>query len=1075
VLILAGGIIGGYWLRVRSVEARSRRLEAQVASRTRHLAALNAVAAVTSQSLHIQETLTGALDKTLEVTGLEAGGIYLLKADGQHLTLRVHRGLDQALVQAIDNLKVGEGFSGRVIQTGETLIVRDIATDARLTRLAVSEMGFRALAVVPLAARGNVLGTMFLMTRRDRAFSQQEIELLASTGRQIGMAVENARLYEQASSRLAQLAAMQETNRALVSTHELDVLLEMIVQQAATLLNADGGILNLADWDKREDEVVARAGSIPNVLGERAPLDGGLSGWVTLHKQPVMLSQVREDPRVDPRVLERFSGLPLRSAAAAPLMVKDQAIGTLVLVDKLGGDGEFDPADLALLVSFADQAATAIENARLYSAEKRRAEEFKAISEVERHIASVLDPDELLAQVAGSIREAFDYYLVEIALVEGDELVFKARAARNGEAPFQSYRVKVGQEGVTGWVAAVGEPLRVPDVSREPRFVKVTQHATRSELAVPIKTKGKVIGVLNVQSDELEAFEEGDVAILQQLANQASVAIENARLFAQEQHRAEQFRVIAEVGRRFALTLEIAELLEQVVRLIQEAFDYYHVGIGLIEGDEVVYRVGAGALWDDPQFQFRPGRLKVGQEGLTGWVAGHGQPVLAQDVSQEPRYVWMQGSRTRSELVMPIIAKGRTIGVLDVQSDRLNAFDDKDVNVLQSLAHQAGAAIENARLYAAEQRRVEQFRVLTEVSQRIASILDIDELLAQVVRLIQRAFGYHYVDIGLIEGDELVFRVGAGEVWDTPPFQAKPSRLKVGKEGVSGWVAETGEAHVAPDVSREPRYIPVEGSRARSELTIPILIKGKVIGVLDIESDRLNDFDDTDLDLMTSLANQTGVAIENARLYEQAQQMAVSEERNRLARDLHDSVTQSLYGITLYAQAAAGHLAAGRMDKLAGHLRELQETSQDALAEMRLLIFELRPPVLTEEGLVAALQSRLSAVEGRAGVKTEFRSEMQGRLPLVVEEGLYRIAQEALNNCLKHAHARRIVVTVRRDNHTATLTIADDGVGFDPTTVRERGGLGLSDMEERAAQLGARLSVSSKPGEGTQVCVEVCV
>jgi signal transduction histidine kinase len=221
------------------------------------------------------------------------------------------------------------------------------------------------------------------------------------------------------------------------------------------------------------------------------------------------------------------------------------------------------------------------------------------------------------------------------------------------------------------------------------------------------------------------------------------------------------------------------------------------------------------------------------------------------------------------------------------------------------------------------------------------------------------------------------------------------------------------------------------------------------------------------------VANQASTAIENARLYEQAQQLAVTEERSRLARDLHDSVTQALYGITLYSQAAAGHLAAGRIDKVAEHLRELQDTSQDALAEMRLLIFELRPPILAEGGLAAALQARLLAVEGRAGLKTEFKSEMQGRLPLAVEEGLYRIAQEALNNCLKHARARRIVVNVWRDVQRVTLTIADDGVGFDPATARARGGLGISAMEERAAQLGGRLSVNSKPGEGTQVRVEV--
>ncbi len=161
------------------------------------------------------------------------------------------------------------------------------------------------------------------------------------------------------------------------------------------------------------------------------------------------------------------------------------------------------------------------------------------------------------------------------------------------------------------------------------------------------------------------------------------------------------------------------------------------------------------------------------------------------------------------------------------------------------------------------------------------------------------------------------------------------------------------------------------------------------------------------------------------------------------------------------------------MATAADHLRELRDTAQEALREMRLLIFELRPPLLQEEGLVTALQARLEAVEERAGLETEFTVEGEGRLPLEIEEELYRIAQEALNNALKHAQARRITVSLRQVQRTVTLEIADDGIGFDPSTALEYGGLGLDGMEERAAQLGARLTVQSRPGEGTRVTVEV--
>jgi len=212
-------------------------------------------------------------------------------------------------------------------------------------------------------------------------------------------------------------------------------------------------------------------------------------------------------------------------------------------------------------------------------------------------------------------------------------------------------------------------------------------------------------------------------------------------------------------------------------------------------------------------------------------------------------------------------------------------------------------------------------------------------------------------------------------------------------------------------------------------------------------------------------------------LRQREREKAITEERNRLARELHDSVTQALYGVTLYSEAAAGQLSLGHTDRATEHLQELQDTAQEALAEMRLLIFELRPPILEELGLVAALQARLQAVEGRAGLRTEFKTSVEERLPPGVEEGLYRIALGALNNALKHAQARNIEVHLRQDERTrtepvrVTLEVVDDGIGFDLATARERGGMGLSAMEERAAELGAKLEIESRIGSGTKVTV----
>ena len=200
---------------------------------------------------------------------------------------------------------------------------------------------------------------------------------------------------------------------------------------------------------------------------------------------------------------------------------------------------------------------------------------------------------------------------------------------------------------------------------------------------------------------------------------------------------------------------------------------------------------------------------------------------------------------------------------------------------------------------------------------------------------------------------------------------------------------------------------------------------------------------------------------------------AILAERNRLASDLHDSVTQGLYGILLHADAAMGQLSEGDSIRAKTYLEEIKAAGKEGLAEMRLLIFELRPPVLEEEGLVAALETRLYAVEKRAGLGVELISDIGDEMPRAVEIGLYRIAQEGLNNVLKHAQAEHVRVCLQQDGKRVSLEIQDDGCGFDTQNYRDGGGMGLSGMGARVRDLGGRIEIGSSPGNGTRIFVEV--
>lgn len=265
---------------------------------------------------------------------------------------------------------------------------------------------------------------------------------------------------------------------------------------------------------------------------------------------------------------------------------------------------------------------------------------------------------------------------------------------------------------------------------------------------------------------------------------------------------------------------------------------------------------------------------------------------------------------------------------------------------------------------------------------------------------------------------------------------------------------------------------PQSAPSLKSLLALPLTSSDATIGILHA-IDKPGGFSESDKRLLSLLADQAALAIANARLHEQAKQAAVLEERSRLARELHDSVTQALYSVVLYADATRLALAAGKQIVATENLAELRQMARQAMADMRLLLFQLRPPQLEKEGLAAALQARLNAVEARAGLRINFQVDGENTLPLAVEEELYHIAQEVLTNIAKHARAEQVTVQLLFTGQHCTLVIEDDGVGFDPAAAQHAGGVGLRSIGERTAQIGGVLGIESTPGQGTKIRIEV--
>ena len=446
-----------------------------------------------------------------------------------------------------------------------------------------------------------------------------------------------------------------------------------------------------------------------------------------------------------------------------------------------------------------------------------------------------------------------------------------------------------------------------------------------------------------------------------------------------------------------------------------------------------------------------------------------------------------------SIIAVPLAAKGKLVGGLVLNSRRRRVLSAEEGTLLVAVGRQVGLAMENARLLESEREGHEDAdrrRVVAEGLRETLAVLNshrpLEEILQFIVSQACRIMGSDATSLMQMEPPDGLFRVRASCGLDKEhaaavsysrghggPGRAVEARRPVAVPDVEAFVQwQAREAN--PEFQEETRGLTLMLDRGfKANLSVPLVVRGEGFGGITLYYRKVRQFSDDEVQLATSLADQASLAVENARLHEEAEAAAAMAERNRLARELHDSVTQSLYSVTLYAEAATRLLAAGQAPEAAVHLRDLGTTAREALREMRLLIFELNPPALDKGNLSDAIQIRLDAVESRGGVAVSYHVEGTEKLTPLLRRELYQITQEALNNTLKHAQARAVKVRLLFGERETVLEISDDGTGFDPELARRGGGLGLRGMGERVQKCGGSLAIESQPGRGTQV--RVCV
>jgi nitrate/nitrite-specific signal transduction histidine kinase len=369
--------------------------------------------------------------------------------------------------------------------------------------------------------------------------------------------------------------------------------------------------------------------------------------------------------------------------------------------------------------------------------------------------------------------------------------------------------------------------------------------------------------------------------------------------------------------------------------------------------------------------------------------------------------------------------------------------------------------------------RTKELAVLNAIAATVNQSRDLGRILYDALDETLQILGIDSGGIYLLDEEAQILTVAAQRGFK-PQFVQEIDNLEIG-EGFSGQVIQNGQPLIIRDVSKDPRLTRmfVRNEGLRSMAVVPVSSKGKAIGTLFTVTHDEREFSVQDLQLLTSIANQIGIAVENAQLFKQTRKVAIIDERNRLARDLHDSVTQSIYSLTLFSEAGQRMIDSGDLVEIKENQTRLGEIAQHALQEMRLLVYELRPQILEKEGLIGALEHRLASVERRAGINARLHVAQVMDLPLKIEEELFHLSMEALNNILKHAGASEIDISLDSENDLLILKVEDNGRGFDPEVAINQGGIGISSMIERAEKIGGSLSIQSEPDTGTVLRVKI--
>ena len=762
------------------------------------------------------------------------------------------------------------GLASGALQSGRPVRIDDYEYDSRTLPQVESLFGRDAVLsalVVPIATRGEIWGAIGLIEATRAYFTDRHQRLVTTLAGQAGLAIRNAHLFEETRRQVERLAVLQDVGLQAGATLNPEDACRHLLTRAAQILDARYAFLALVDEPARE--VVGQAGvgiDETELARLRARLDsenGPLAESVRALKERRLVAS--DDLVRTPSPCPWLRGLPdARTALTAPLIRDGRPIGALTVVRT--DPRPFIEAEVTALDAIASQGAVTIENARQHYSIRSRLRQMEAMATVSRRVIGARSLGGVLSLIAESAKEILGVDRSALLAWDGHAAVGDMHVVGLSE-PFVHAMTQHVRSSIGRAVVAASGPVVVADLAADPRMgplrAAVAVEGLRAGAFFPLRSHDEFVGLLMLFRDRPGPYQGHDLQLVESFAEQAALAVKNAALLVQSERRRDEMALVNSIVGSVSASLDLAEVFRTAVAELGSATGAPYVSLYRVEGSRLRLAAQVG-------YQDLPGDLSL-MSGIRGRVARSGRPEFvarALDESDEAP----SGFDITTRAAVPILLDGDVTSVLAIEGNTARPVTPQMFEVMIALGQHLSVAVRNASLYEELRKAHDELQVLYEAARSVSGTLDLHTVLDSLVSVTCRAFGYDNGALLMVDGE-------SGDLTVDASYGHRESiagiRLPPGV-GISGWVARTGTPLMVDDVLADSRYYRFD-DRTRSELAVPLIAEGKVLGVFNIESARLAAFGPRDLHMLTTLASYAVIAIQNANLFEQARRLAVTD------------------------------------------------------------------------------------------------------------------------------------------------------------------------------------------------------